>query len=56
MWACSVVEKLDAEGHIIPVPWYEYKPGNNTAPKRFDFSLEVRDGKRLEMLRQSSHS
>ncbi len=52
MWACTVVKKLDADGVAIPVPWYDYKPGNNTGPKRFDFDLKVRDGKRLELLRQ----
>lgn len=51
MWACSVEKKLDANGKVIPVPWYDYRPGNNTGPKRFDFSLKVRDEKRIMRLR-----
>ena len=55
MWACNVVRKLDANGKVIPVPWYDFRPGNNTGPKPFEFDLEVRDEKRLQMLRECSH-
>ncbi|OAL36788.1 hypothetical protein AYO20_03843 [Fonsecaea nubica] len=50
MWACSVDKKLDSSGNVIPVPWYDYKPGNNTGPKPFDFTLKVRSEKRLSLL------
>lgn len=53
MWACSVGKKLDAQGNVIPVPWYDFKPGNNTGPKPFDFSLTARDAKRIAMLQAS---
>ncbi|EXJ71096.1 uncharacterized protein A1O5_06089 [Cladophialophora psammophila CBS 110553] len=50
MWLCSVRKKVDEEGQVIPVPWYDYKPGNNTGPNRFDFEVEVRDEQRLQIL------
>lgn len=49
MWACSVVP-LEKDDKIIPVPWYDYKPGNNTGPKPFRFDLKVRDRERVRLL------
>jgi Cytochrome P450 len=49
IWACSVVKKVGVDG-VIPVPWYDYRPGNNTGPQRFDFDLKVRDEKRAQLL------
>lgn len=54
MWACSVDKKLDAKGKIIPVHWYDYRPGNNTGPQRFDFSLRIRSDGRMSRLREFS--
>ncbi|KAJ9602887.1 hypothetical protein H2200_012667 [Cladophialophora chaetospira] len=53
MWACSVEKKLDSSGNVIPVPWYDYKPGNNTGPKKFDFVLKTRSEKRLALLQST---
>ncbi|KIW94676.1 uncharacterized protein Z519_04653 [Cladophialophora bantiana CBS 173.52] len=50
MWLCSVTKKLDEEGQVIPVPWYDYKPGNNTGPNRFHFEVEMREQQRLQIL------
>ena len=51
MWACNVEKKLDANGKVIPVPWYDTKPGNNTGPNPFHFNLKPRSRKRLELLK-----
>ncbi|KAK6371465.1 hypothetical protein LTS17_008715 [Exophiala oligosperma] len=53
MWACSVTKKHDDDGAVIPVPWYEYKPGVNTGPKRFQFAVKIREEKRAQMLRKA---
>lgn len=30
MWACNVTKKLDPNGNVVPVPWEDYRAGNNT--------------------------
>lgn len=55
MWACSVGKKNDKDGVVIPVPLYDPKPGQNTSPKRFSFSLEVRNKNRISIL-QTRHT
>ena len=54
MWACSVEKKLDTHGNVIPAHWYDYKPGNNTGPKPFEFNLKARDEKRLQILGEAA--
>lgn len=54
LWACCVERKLDARGEIIPVPWREEKPGQNTGPYRFDFTLRVRDEDKMHLLSEAA--
>ncbi|KAK3711600.1 hypothetical protein LTR37_009591 [Vermiconidia calcicola] len=41
MWACSIVKKLDSNGKVVPVLWYDYRPGTNTCQNPFKFGLEA---------------
>jgi hypothetical protein len=50
MWVCSIRKKKDQNGLEIPIPWYDYTTGNNTAPKKFQFDIEPRDQERLRMM------
>lgn len=52
MWACSVGKKLDKEGKVVPVHWYDYRPGNNTGPMPFEFTLEARSAERVKLLKR----
>ena len=52
MWACRVSKKIDSSGKVIPVPWYSYQPGNNTAPKPFSFDVELRDQAKMALMHE----
>jgi hypothetical protein len=52
-WACNVMRKKDAEGNDIPVPWYDYSAGANSAPNVFAFDLKPRSEERLQLMRES---
>ena len=56
LWACDIIHKLDKDGNVIPVPWYDTRPGNNTGPKHFHFDISVRDPARMHILAQQSAS
>lgn len=49
-WACNISVKKDSNGIDIPVPWWDYLPGNNTAPRKFQFSLKSRGADRTGLV------
>ncbi|KAH6681536.1 cytochrome P450-like protein, partial [Halenospora varia] len=52
-WACNIELKKDENGMTIPVPWYDYNLGVNTAPKKFYFNILPRDEDRVELMQEN---
>jgi cytochrome P450 len=52
-WACHMTNKIGKDGRKIEMPEYDYVEGFNVQPCSFEFSLEVRDGKRLAIVREA---
>jgi hypothetical protein len=52
-WSCNIRKKKDAAGKDIPVHWYDYTTGNNTAPKKFEFDIKPRDENRVKVLQDN---
>ena len=53
VWACNITRKKDSKGNDIPVPWYDYSAGANSAPNTFDFDLKPRSAERLQLIRDN---
>ena len=53
-WACNIMYKKDGNGNNIPVPWYDYTDGANSAPNLFMFDLKPRSEERLQLMRENT--
>jgi hypothetical protein len=52
-WPCNITRKKDGKDNDIPVPWYDYSAGANSAPNTFDFDLKPRSEERLQLVRDN---
>ncbi|GAB1213345.1 hypothetical protein ATERTT37_002494 [Aspergillus terreus] len=49
-WAATLSRKKDADGHLMPLPLYDYCPGFNVQPNFFEFDVIARSPKRAEQI------